>query len=211
MRRLIRVSDMDFCYGAPVIAAAILTGGQARRLLGRDKSRLVVSRDGRTILDRQLAMLAPLAADILIVTSAARLPDFAGVPGARVVTDTHPDAGPLGAILTALETAAADAVFVIGGDMPDVPAELVAALAARHAAGGRDVTAPESPRGVEPLAAIYDRSARPALAAALAAGELSLRRAMDRVRVDVMPARDVAAYGRPDRLFRNINSPDDLG
>lgn len=193
-----------------MIAAAILTGGYARRLLGRDKSRLVVSRDGRTILDRQLAMLAPLAAEILIVTSAARLPDFTGVPGARVVADAHPDAGPLGAVLTALDAAAADAVFVIGGDMPDVTAALVAALAARHAAGGRDVTAPESPRGIEPLAAIYARSARPALAAALASGDLSLRHALARVRLEVMPARDVAVHGRPERLFRNINSPDDM-
>ncbi|HUF25221.1 MAG TPA: molybdenum cofactor guanylyltransferase [Vicinamibacterales bacterium] len=193
-----------------MIAAAILTGGYARRFLGRDKSRLVVSRDGRTILDRQLAMLAPLAADILIVTSAARLADFTGVPGARAVADAHPGAGPLGAILTALDAADADAVFVIGGDMPDVPAALVAALAARHAASGGDVTAPESVRGIEPLAAMYARSARPALAAAFASGDLSLRHALGRVRLDVMPARDVAAHGSPDRLFRNINSPDDL-
>lgn len=193
-----------------MIAAAILTGGHARRFSGRDKSRLVVSRDGRTILDRQIAMLAPLADDILIVTSAARLPDFTGVPGARVVADAHPGTGPLGAVLTALDAANADAVFVIGGDMPEVPAELVAALAARHAAGGSDVTAPASARGIEPLAAIYAQSARPALAAALASGDLSLQHALGRVRLDVMPARDVAAHGSPDRLFRNINSPDDF-
>jgi molybdenum cofactor guanylyltransferase len=193
-----------------VIAAAILTGGHARRFLGRDKSRLVVDAGGRTILDRQLAMLAPVAAELLVITSAARLPDFAGLPGARVVADAHPDTGPLGAIVTALDAARAGAVFVIGGDMPGVPAALVTALAALHAAGGADVTAAESSRGLEPLAAIYGRAARPALAAALASGDLSLHRALDRVRLAVMPARDVAAFGDPDRLFRNINTPDDL-
>ncbi|HMB78543.1 MAG TPA: molybdenum cofactor guanylyltransferase, partial [Vicinamibacterales bacterium] len=46
-------------------SAAILAGGQATRFGGRDKSALLV--DGRTILDRQIAALAPLTADLLIV------------------------------------------------------------------------------------------------------------------------------------------------
>ena len=156
-----------------MIAAAILTGGQARRFLGQDKSRLVVAApdgDGRTILERQLAMLAPHASEILIVASAARLPDFQHVPGARAVVDRYPDAGPLGAVVTALASTAAEAVFVVAGDMPNVPAPLVEALAARHAQYGADVTAPESPRGVEPLAAIYGQSATAGLIRALEPG-----------------------------------------
>ena len=39
-------------------SVAILAGGQATRFGGRDKSALLV--DGRSILDRQLAALAPL-------------------------------------------------------------------------------------------------------------------------------------------------------
>ena len=46
-------------------SAAILAGGQATRFGGRDKSALLV--DGRTILDRQLAALAPLTDDLMIV------------------------------------------------------------------------------------------------------------------------------------------------
>jgi len=41
--------------------AAILAGGRARRLGGRDKSRLVIG--GRTILERQLDVLRLLGCD----------------------------------------------------------------------------------------------------------------------------------------------------
>ena len=193
-----------------MIAAAILTGGQARRFSGRDKSRLVTEPGGLTILERQLSMLAPLVSETLIVTSALRLPDFAGVAGGRAVADAYPGTGPLGAILTALDAADAEAIFVLGGDMPGVPAALVSALARRHEAGGHDVTAPASVRGLEPLAAIYSRAARAGLLRALMSGDLSLQQALRGLRLDVMPAPDVAAHGDPDRLFRNINAPRDL-
>ena len=196
-----------------MVAAAILTGGQARRFLGQDKSRLVVpapAGDGRTILERQLSMLGPLASEILIVASAARLPDFRGVAGARAVVDRYPDTGPLGAIVTALAETAAGAVFVMAGDMPNISASLVETLAARHAQSGADVTAPESPRGVEPLAAVYGQSATAGLIRALESGDLSLRRALRGLRLAVLPAGDVAACGDPAVLFHNINTPADL-
>lgn len=193
-----------------MIAAAILTGGRARRLLGRDKSRLVIGQDGRTILERQIDLLAPLVSEILIVTSARRLPDFAalaadaagGRPPVRVVADRDPDAGPLAAVVTALQETRSPALFVLAGDMPDVTAEFIRDLAAAHAQGRHDVTAPQSSRGLEPLAALYGASARPSLESALASGERSLQRALRALQLALVPAADA--------LFRNINTPDDL-
>lgn len=190
-----------------VPAAAILTGGLARRFHGQDKSRLVVS--GGPILEHQLTALAALADDILIVTSAARAASFA-TARARVAVDAHPGCGPLGAIVTALDATAAPALIVIAGDMPHVSAPLLAALLRRHETGGHDATVPESARGLEPLCAVYGRSARPALAAALASGDLSLQHALRSVRLEILPAAAVAAYGDPAVLFRNINAPGDL-
>lgn len=166
--------------------------------------------DGRTILDRQVALLAPLVSEILIVTSARRLADFAalasdgagGRPPLRVLTDREPDAGPLAAVVTALDETREAALFVLAADMPDVTADFVRDLAAAHARGRHDVTAPTSSRGIEPLAAIYAASARPALEAALASGERSLQRALRALTLGLVPA--------PDALFRNINTPEDL-
>ena len=185
-----------------VIAAAILSGGQARRFFGRDKSRLVAGADGRTILERQLDVLAPLAQQIVIVTSHARLPDFAKFAGISVVADHYPGEGPLGAVLTALESVDPLDVLVIAGDMPDISGPFVRALMAMHERGAHDVTAAESSRGVEPLAAIYGRAAYPVLRASFASGERALHRAVRLVRLGVMPA--------DETNFRNINAPEDL-
>src|SRR5256885_9103738 len=48
----------------PGLSAAILTGGQSRRM-GRDKALLVL--DGRTLLERTLATLAEVADEVIIV------------------------------------------------------------------------------------------------------------------------------------------------
>lgn len=200
----------------PPVVAAILTGGQARRFEGLDKSALVVGGSdagARPILDRQLDALASIVARILIVTSAARAGDFPRARiglSARVVLDAYPGLGPLGAVVTALDAEPHTPVLVIAGDMPHVSPALLAALVDRHARTRVHATVPESSRGLEPLCAVYAPAARATLAAGLASGDLSLQSALRRLDLDVMPATDVAAFGDPDTLFRNINAPGDL-
>jgi len=209
------VTEPGLCpYDAAVIAA-ILTGGRARRFHGRDKSRLVI--DGRPILERQLELVGPVVSDILIVTSEARAASVAGRPAAsgappvRVTVDRYPDTGPLGAILTALESTAADAVLVLAGDMPHVTRPLIDALIALHAEPGTGAAAvPASARGLEPLCAIYGRAAEAPLRAALDAGRLSLQAVLPALDPRVLPLDAVARAGDPDTIFRNVNSPGDL-
>ena len=196
-----------------VIAAAILTGGRARRFEGRDKSRLPAYPGGPSILDHLLAMLGPIASEILIVTSGERAADFTGRPGppaVRVVVDRFPGTGPIGAIVTALDGAGAPELFVAAGDMPGLSSAAITELVRLHATTGADVTVPESARGLEPLAAVYSASARPALAAAVARGDLSLQHALETLRLNRVPASALAAFGDPGQLFRNINTPGDL-
>lgn len=200
----------------PPVTAAILTGGHARRFDGRDKSALVVPTPraaAQSILGRQLDALDPLASRILIVTSAARASDFPRArigPKARVVLDAYPDRGPLGAVVTALDAEPHAPVLVLAGDMPHVSTALLAALVERHARTGSQATVPASARGVEPLCAVYAPGARAPLAGALASGDLSLQSALRALDVDIMPATEVAAFGDPGVLFRNINTPGDL-
>ena len=196
-----------------MMAAAILTGGQARRFQGRDKSRLPAFPGGPAILDHLLAMLAPVASEILIVTSRERAADFtnrAGPPPVRVVLDGFPGTGPIGAIVTALDASRAPSLFVAAGDMPGLSSGAIAELVRLHESSGADVTVPESARGVEPLAAVYSRTARGPLAAALDRGELSLQRALETVRLTRVAAASLAAFGDPGQLFRNVNTPEDL-
>ena len=186
--------------------AAILTGGQARRFHGRDKSRLPAWPGGPAILDHQLATLGPIAGEILIVTSPERAADFAFTDRAaavRTVVDRHPGSGPLGAIVTAFDATSAADIVVVAGDMPGISSDAIRELLRRHAAAGPDATVPESAHGLEPLCAVYARSARDPLAAALASGELSLRVALGSLRIERVAAGSEA-------LFRNINTPEDL-
>lgn len=168
-------------------------------------------------------MLASAVSEILIVTSETRAGAFApallasaagaaGCPDARVtrVIDRYPGTGPLGAVVTAIDATTAEAVIVLAADMPNVPRALIDALLARHAAGGCDITAPDSARGLEPLCGVYGRSARDPLAAALAAGRLSLQGAIGAAHLCRLPIDTVREFGDPRRMFRNINDPGDL-
>ncbi|MGH9346964.1 MAG: molybdenum cofactor guanylyltransferase, partial [Vicinamibacterales bacterium] len=109
----------------PVWTAAILAGGRARRLGGVDKSALVVG--GRSILDRQVAVLRSLTPHILIVASEEDRFRDAGV---RVVRDRIPRAGSLGGLYTALVVAPTEQLVVIACDMPFLTAPFLSRLAA---------------------------------------------------------------------------------
>ena len=129
-------------------------------------------------------------------------------PGLRVVPDVLPDIGSLGGILTAVEVLGA--ALCVAWDMPFVPPELLAALAAglEHA----DAVLPESDsrRGVEPLCAAYGPACGPAIRAAIARGEARAIGFHGAVRVARLPRESVLQYGDLAVLFFNVNTPDDL-
>ncbi len=125
-------------------SAAILAGGQATRFGGCDKSALVV--EGETIRARQIAALAQIADDIMIVGPVARRlqpsdavaqrfqPSDAengpsGLP-VRTIADRVAGCGPLGGLHTALSEARGDALLIVAGDMPFVSAPFLAHLLA---------------------------------------------------------------------------------
>ena len=191
-------------------SAAILAGGQATRFGGRDKSALVV--EGRTILDRQIATLAPLTDDLLIVggyrTAGARgvQPGDRGAeaPAPRVVADIVPGCGPLGGLHAALTEARGDTVFLIACDMPYVTAAFVAHLLSL--AGGADIVVPQSERGYHPLCAVYTRACLEPAAARLADRRLRLRELTEDVRTRVVAVEEIRRFGDPDRLLANVNT-----
>ena len=139
----------------------------------------------------------------------ANAPDAAGwCPGLSVASDVLPGHGSLGGILTAVETVGE--ALCVAWDMPFVPAELLAALAALL--DGADVAVPESDsrRGLEPLCAAYGPACGPAVRAAIARGDVRAIGFHADVRVARLPREAVLQYGDPAVLFFNVNSPNDL-
>ena len=94
--------------------------------------------------------------------------------------------------------------------MPFVPAGLLARL--RELGDAADVAVPESGsrRGVEPLCAFYAPSCLPAIDRSLGENDLRVVGFHASVRVARLPAVEVAAFGDPEMLFMNVNTPDDL-
>jgi molybdopterin-guanine dinucleotide biosynthesis protein A len=181
-------------------SAAILSGGRATRFGGRDKSALVV--DGRSILDRQVAALAPLTDDLLLV---GRRP--APYPTLRVISDHVPGCGPLGGLHAALTEARGDVLALVACDMPFVTTPFIAYLLSL--AGGVDVVVPQSDRGYHPLCAVYTRACLEPVAARLADGRLGMRELVADLRTRVVPVEEIRGFGDPDRLLANVNTQAD--
>ena len=91
------------------VTALILAGGKATRLGGVDKRELVV--EGRTIFERQVAVLADRVAEIIVSSPK-------DIPGYRTVRDAVEDGGPLAGIAAGLTAARTPWLLVIAGDMP---------------------------------------------------------------------------------------------
>jgi molybdopterin-guanine dinucleotide biosynthesis protein A len=183
-------------------AGAIVAGGVARRFGGQDKGRLIVG--GRSIIVRQVELLQRVASDIVVVAGdAAR---FADLP-VRVVPDRLPGLGAIGGIDAALHATEAERVITVACDLPFLTAGLLARLA--ELADGHDGAWVRTPRGAEPLVACYRTSARPKVEAFIDAGG---RRAADLgqvLRLAELTPPELDAFGTPERLLANINTPDD--
>ena len=185
-----------------MFSAAILIGGKATRFDGRDKSALVV--EGHTILARQLAVLSDVADDVMLAGGAAH----AGMPDSvRHVPDLVPGCGPLGGIHAALSSARHDATAMVACDMPFVSAPLLRhLLSLAGGADGPDVVVPKSERGYHPLCAVYSRACIEPAARRLAGGQFKLVELFDDLRVHVVTADALSAFGDPDRLLANVNT-----
>jgi len=200
-------ADPGLCHDeAPMVAlasAAILAGGKARRLGGRDKSRLVI--EGRPIIVRQLEVLQRVAHDIFIVGPRADLYADLGLP---VYADLVPDRGALGGLYTALEVARDDAVLAVACDLPFLDAGLLARLVERSA--GHDGAWMATGRGAEPLIACYRRSARACVLERLRAGALKVADLGTTLEMAAVGAEEAAEFGPLDRLLANVNTPEDF-
>lgn len=188
------------------VAAAIIAGGQARRLEGRVKALIQVQ--GRTVLDRQLAVLAPAFPAMAI---SANDPTPFRATGLPVLPDSRPGLGPLAGIAAALAWCPAPYLLVVAGDMPYVDAPVIDLLLAGRGPGV-DVVVPFIGGLPEPLLALYARSCLPVAEQRLRAGRhktagLITEEGLLVRRVDEPALR---AVDPALRCFTNLNAASDL-
>ena len=182
--------------------AAILAGGQARRLGGLDKGALIVG--ARSILDRQLSLLHGLTSHLLIVTSDRSRVQAVDVP---VVVDRIGGAGALGGLYTALVEAPTEQVLVIGCDMPFLTAPFLRHLA--ECGRNVDVAVPCNEHGRHPLCASYARRTASHFQARIATGDLRIGEALMDLTVRELGPGELAPFDADGRLLLNVNTPED--
>lgn len=177
--------------------------------MGRDKAALEI---GLAQAGSPAATLAGRAARLLAaVCPAVALADRGRglVPGFSSLPD-GPGAGPAAGLLGAARAYPGRPLLALACDLPDVPTALLADLA--RSAGVEDWAVPRWPGRVEPLCALYGPAALAALERRVAAGRLALKELEEEAGLAVrhLEGEELAAYGRPEEIFRNLNTPEDL-
>jgi molybdopterin-guanine dinucleotide biosynthesis protein A len=188
------------------VRGAVLAGGAARRYDGRPKG--LIELGGTRILDRVVdAIAGVIGVAPLVVANAPDGPTWR--PDLRTIPDVRADCGSLGGIYTAVVSGAGP-VLCVAWDMPFVTLELLRALV--EGSAGRDAFLPESDgrRGVEPLCAVYGPACGPAIERQLNQRDLRAIGFHAAVNVGTLPLERVRAFGEPEELFFNVNTPEDL-
>jgi molybdopterin-guanine dinucleotide biosynthesis protein A len=196
----------------PDLLAIVLAGGASRRM-GTDKRWLEVG--GESLLARALRFAASFA-DITWLAVDARFDAATVLSDDRVhlFRDPLAYAGPLAA-LAALPDPPAESVAVIACDLPALPADLFARLAAMLGAHpDAQVAVPCHLGRMEPLAALYRARVWPHLRRAAGQNERSLSRWLNtlgpRAVLGCGPADLGIAPAQWEGSFANWNTPADV-
>ena len=185
------------------VSVSILAGGKSTRM-GTDKAFIML--DGHTLLDRALDLARTVTSSVTIVGEAAKYGRFA-----PVVEDIFPGCGPLAGIHTALKFSSKDLNLILAVDLPFVTHDLLDYLLNRAAAfPARLITTPRTRQGWQPLCAVYRREFGGFAEEALAKGRYKIDALFEPARTLVVSEEELQACGFSSRLFRNLNTPQDL-
>ncbi len=191
------------------VLGAVLAGGKSTRY-GSPKALATVG--GTRIVDRVIAALRSATEDIVLIANDSAVAAAIALPGRQDILE---GLGALSGIHAALRWANQEGrrgILAVACDMPFLSPPLLRRLIARGMAkDAPDVVTPVSGgrRGVEPLCSYYSVRCIAAIEAAAAAGDHRIIGFYDRVHVAQLALAEVRAFGEPEVLFQNVNSPED--
>ncbi len=187
---------MNSNHSVPLLPAEafLLAGGTSRRF-GSDKARFEI--DGQPLILRVHNVLTQTCGQVTILAKKA---DAYQDLGLTAVVDHYPERAAIAGILTALELAEREWLFVTACDMPNLTAAFFRDLwQARQGLG----VIPRATSGRHPLAAFYHRSSLPLFRDAYGHGNFCLQR--------VVSDSDFHPFDVPDgAVLANLNAlPED--
>jgi molybdopterin-guanine dinucleotide biosynthesis protein A len=176
----------------------ILAGGENRRM---PVIKAFIRVEGRAIIDRSITLMRRLFNEVFIVTNQ---PELYIHLDAVLLGDGYDVRGPMTGILTALINTSHDWVFVTACDMPFIDEEVIRYLAMRR--DGYLAVLPQD----EPLFAFYSRRLIQPMERAVVSGRRGIRDFLEGKRVKYISKKEIAGIGDGERVFVNLNTPDDV-
>jgi molybdenum cofactor guanylyltransferase len=183
------------------ITGVILVGGKSRRM-GRDKAFL--SWEGATLFEKVLGIFRENFATVLL---AGGDDERYGKYGERIFPDLYPGSA-LGGLYTGLYHATSTYIFVVSCDMPYPSAALLRYLCSLK--GDYDCVVPETAQALEPLFAVYAKSALPAMLEMLDHGNFRIYDLYPKLRTRYVGVAELAPFAEGGRSFVNVNTPEDF-
>jgi molybdopterin-guanine dinucleotide biosynthesis protein A len=177
------------------ITGVILAGGKSSRF-GKNKAFALYQ--GMPFIQRILQVMQSVFADVVLVTNTPE--SYQSLP-VKILVDQVPYQGPLGGIVTALESSPHPKIFVVACDMPLLNKKVIRDIIERG--GRREAAIPVYQGQPEYLLALYSQDLRKAMVTALSNGVRSLYEFCKPFSHEIyLPLTEGASF--------NVNTPQDL-
>jgi molybdopterin-guanine dinucleotide biosynthesis protein A len=182
------------------VTGVILAGGKSSRM-GKNKARLPLH--GKPLIEHVAQRLSKIFKCVLIsIRAEENYPDLKFPK----ILDLYPDHGPLGGILSVLESGESK-IFCAGCDMPFVNERLIEHLCSISA--DNDAVIPVWENRMQVLHAVYSASIRTILKEAITSKQLRLMDSLKSCRVRYLSEDEVRQFDSSGLSFRNVNTPED--
>ena len=163
---------------------------------------------GRTLIERVIARLHPIADELLVTTNQPADYLFLGLP---LFADEIPGRGALGGLYTALSAASQPLVGVVACDMPFASPALLAYQGDLLNNPDLDAAIPRTEGGTEPFHAIYRReTCLPAVGGAIQVNKWRVDAWFAQVNIRFLSPEEVLPYDPEGLAFWNVNTPEEL-
>lgn len=180
----------------------ILSGGKSRRM-GKNKAFIEVG--GLRLVDRITVLFKELFDEVILVTNEPLAYLDLDV---TIATDIFPGKGPLGGIYTGLFFAQHERAFVAPCDMPFLKSGFIEWM--MENSGNCDILVPAPSDGLQPLHAVYSKKCLPIIKKMLDDDRLQIKLLYKRCKTVEVPESMLRLFDGELKMFRNINSQEDL-
>ena len=170
----------------------VLAGGKSRRM-GRDKATLPWA--GTTLLEHIIKLLSTVAQPVRVI-------------GRGEFLDRVPDKGPLGGILTALQSSDRDTNLILAVDLPLLKTDFLRMFHSRFAASDKPLIACRV-AGEFPLCLGIRKDLSGEVERRIASENLSIRAFIEESSGEILEEDELRTLGFDPATFANINTPQD--